>query len=356
MILSILITLVAFFIILSVLVLVHELGHYGTAKLSGVKVEEFGLGYPPKLYGYKYKDTMYSINAIPFGGFTKMLGEEDPMFPGSLASKSHATRFMVLVAGSVMNILLPIVLFSIGFMIPHDTLTEKVRVTDVSIGSPAQVMGIEKDDIILKINNRTVNNRSDLSYETQLNLGNPINIVLQKPDLSQKMVTVTPRWKTPQGEGAIGIMMKGENSVISQESLPFWEAIPKGSIHCWEILTIYRNEIAGWFIRGNVPQLTGPVGIVQLTGEVAKAGFAPLLELAAIISISLGIFNLFPFPGLDGGRIVFVAIEWVRRGKRISPKVEGIIHMIGFALLIGLMLVVSYFDILRFIQGDNILP
>jgi regulator of sigma E protease len=354
--LSIVITLVAFFIMLGVLVLVHELGHYGTAKLSGVTVEEFGLGYPPRIWGFKYKGTMYSINWVPFGGFTKMVGEEDPQFPGSLASKSHATRFLVLVAGSLMNILLPIILFSIGFMIPHDTLVEKVRVMGVADGSPAQIMGIEKDDILLKVNDRTISARSDLAYETQLNLGNPVQIVVQKPDQTQKTIIVTPRWKTPAGQGAIGITMQGEDSKVVSESLPFWVAIPRGFTHCWEILIMYRNEIVGWFVRGTVPQLTGPVGIVQITGEVAKAGITPLLELAAIISISLGIFNLFPFPGLDGGRIIFVALEWVRRGKRISPKIEGMVHMIGFAVLIGLLLVVSYFDIVRLIEGNSVLP
>ena len=351
-----LITIIAFVIILSVLVMAHELGHFATAKLSGVKVEEFGLGFPPKIFGIRRGETIYSLNAIPFGGFTKMLGEEDPTFPGSLASKSHATRFLVLVAGSLMNILLPIVLFSISLMIPHDIRMEKVQVNDIAQGSPAQQVGIESGDIVVKIDERTVKNRSDVGYLIQLKLGSETTIMLQKADGSRKEVTVTPRWNPPTGQGAIGIMISGTDSIIIREALPFWEAIPQGARKCWEVLILFRNEVFGWFVKGTSPQFTGPIGIAQLTGEVAKSGISSLLEFASLISISLGVFNLFPFPGLDGGRIVFVAVEWLRRGKRIPPKKEGLIHLAGFVMLIMLILFITYFDVLRLIQGESILP
>jgi regulator of sigma E protease len=351
-----LLTIVAFLVILSILVLAHELGHLLPAKASGVKVEEFGLGYPPKIFSFKWGDTIYSLNAIPFGGFTRMVGEEDPTFPGSLASKSHAIRLLVLVSGSLMNILLPILLFTISYVIPHDVITEKVLVQDVAAGSPAQLAGIEKGDQILSINSRWVNDRRDISYNVNLYLGSEIKLQLQKPDLSQKTVTVTPRWKPPQGQGATGIMITGIDSTKAQESLPIWEAIPKSFVHSWEILVLFKNEIAGWFIRSTTPQLTGPIGIAQLTGQVVQAGISPLLEFASLISISLGVFNLFPFPGLDGGRIVFVVLEWIRRGRRISPKKEGMVHLAGFIILILLILVVTYYDILRIIQEGSIIP
>jgi regulator of sigma E protease len=114
--------------------------------------------------------------------------------------------------------------------------------------------------------------------------------------------------------------------------------------------------VVGWFIRGTPPQLTGPIGIAELTGEMAKAGLSPLLEFAALISINLAIINLLPFPGLDGGRLIFVALEWIRRGKRISPKREGLVHLIGFVLLILLIMVISYYDIANIIHGENALP
>jgi regulator of sigma E protease len=351
-----LITIAAFVIILSVLVLAHELGHFATAKLSGIKVEEFGMGFPPKLLSFRRGETIYSLNAIPFGGFTKMLGEEDPTFPGSLASKSHATRLMVLSAGSIMNLLLPVLLFSISLMIPHDVRLETVQVKEVAQDSPSQQAGMEAGDTILKINTRPVKNRSDVSYLVQLNLGSKIPVLFQKPDGSQKEIMVSPRWSPPPGQGAIGVMIMGVDTTTRNESYPFWEAIPSGAVKAWEVLILFRNEIIGWFTKGTSPQLTGPIGIAQLTGEVAKSGISSLLEFASLISISLGVFNLFPFPGLDGGRIVFVVVEWVRRGKRISPKKEGLIHLVGFVMLLMLILFITYFDILHIIQGESILP
>ena len=138
--------------------------------------------------------------------------------------------------------------------------------------------------------------------------------------------------------------------------MPFWQAVPNSVIHSWEILVLFRNEVITWFVRSTAPQLAGPIAIAQLTGEVIKAGISPLLEFTALISINLGVFNLLPFPGLDGGRLIFVLLEWVRRGKRISPQKEGLVHMIGFFALLALILVISYFDVSRIIQGGSLLP
>ena len=353
---TIVLTAVSFVGVLLVLVLAHEFGHFITAKLSGVTIQEFGIGFPPRLLSFKRGETIYSLNAIPLGGFTKLLGEEDPTLAGSLASKSIPIRFLVLGAGSLMNILLPIFLFSTAFMIPHDTLLETVQVEEVAPNSPAQSAGIEAGDTVLEINNRPIENRSDVGYIIHLNLGSEVNILLQKADLSQEEVSVKPRWNPPQGEGAIGIVIMGTDSVVVRESCPIWEAVPSGIRHCWEILILFRNEVISWFVRGTAPQLTGPVGIAELTGQVAKAGLSPLLEFAALISINLAIINLFPFPGLDGGRLVFVALEWVRRGKRISPKKEGLVHLIGFIVLILLIVAISYYDITRIVQGESLFP
>ena len=350
-----LLTIVIFIAILVLLILAHELGHFMTAKLSGVKVEEFGIGFPPRLLSFKRGDTVYSLNAVPLGGFTKLLGEEDPTLRGSLASKSIATRVLVLSAGSLMNILLPIVLFSAAFMIPHDMLLEKVQIEEVAPGSPAQSAGIEPGDTILEINGHPIKNRGDIGYLIHLNLGSEVNILLEKTDFSSKEVNVKPRWNPPEGQGAIGIVITGVDSTVIRESYPFWKAIPSSITHCWEILVLFRNEIVTWFL-GATPQLAGPIGIAELTGEVAKAGFSALLEFTALISINLAIINLFPFPGLDGGRLVFVALEWVRRGKRISPQKEGLVHLIGFIVLITVIVVVSYYDIIRIIQGESLLP
>jgi regulator of sigma E protease len=353
---TITITIVSFIGILILLVFAHEFGHFITAKLAKVKVEEFGIGFPPRIFSFKRGETTYSLNAIPLGGFTKMLGEEDPTLPGSLASKSIPIRFLVLSAGSLMNILLPILLLATSFMIPHDMVMEQVQVQEVASGSPAQIAGIEPGDTILAINDHTIRNRGDVGYFIQLYLGSEIDIQLQRGELSQREVSLKPRWNPPEGQGATGISIAGVDSTIIRESYPVWKALPSSITHCWQILVLFRNEVIGWFIRGTPPQLTGPIGIAELTGEMAKAGLSPLLEFAALISINLAIINLLPFPGLDGGRLIFVALEWVRRGKRISPKREGLVHLIGFVLLILFIMVVSYYDIVNIIHGESALP
>jgi regulator of sigma E protease len=350
------ITILVFLAVLILLILTHEIGHFAAAKISKVKVEEFGLGLPPKIWGFKYGDTIYSINAIPFGGFTRLLGEEDPTAPGSLASKSIGARIFVLSAGSVLNILLPIILFTISFMIPHDVTVEKVLIKEVAAGSPAQSAGIEAGDRIVEINGHTVKNRGDLSYQIQLNLGNDTAMVIEKPDAVQKVVSVKPRWVPPQGQGATGVLLTSSDTTTVVESMPFWQALPASVIHSWEILVLFKNEVTTWFVRSTTPLLAGPIAIAQLTGEVIKAGISPLLEFTALISINLGIFNLLPIPGLDGGRLIFVLIEWARRGKRISPQKEGMVHMIGFMAMIVLILVISYFDVARIIRGESLIP
>jgi len=353
---TIALSIVSFIAILVVLVFAHEFGHFITAKLARVKVEEFGIGFPPRIFSFKRGETTYSINAIPLGGFTKMVGEEDPKLPGSLASKSIPIRILVLSAGSLMNILLPIFLFMISFMIPHDMILEKVQVEEVAQASPAQTAGIEPGDTVLSINGHDIRNRSDVGYYVQLYLGSQIKMTLQRDELPPNEVNLTPRWNPPPGQGATGITIAGVDSTTVHESDLIWKAVPSSISHCWDILVLFRNEVVGWFIRGTTPQVTGPIGIAEITGQVAKAGISPLLEFAALISINLAIINIFPFPGLDGGRLIFVFLEWIRRGKRISPKREGLVHLIGFAVLLLLILVVSYYDIAHIIQGQGVLP
>ena len=351
-----LLTIVVFIAVLVLLVLTHEIGHLVAAKLSKVKVEEFGIGFPPKIWGIKVGETIYSINAIPLGGFTRLLGEDEHAGPGSLSSKSIRARIFVLGAGSLLNILLPVVLFTIAFMIPHDVTLEKVLIKEVAAESPAQAAGIAAGDRIMEINGHQIKNRGELSYQIQLNLGNDTTVVVQKPDSSEKTISVKPRWAPPQGQGATGVTLTSADPETIKESMSFWQAVPNSITHSWDILILFRNEVISWFVRNTAPQLAGPIAIAQLTGEVIKAGISPLLEFTALISINLGIFNLLPFPGLDGGRLIFVLLEWVRRGKKISPQKEGLVHMIGFFTLLALILVISYFDVARIIQGESLLP
>lgn len=343
---------VALAAVLIVLILVHEMGHFVTAKMMGVKVQEFGLGYPPRVVALKFKGTEYSLNWLPLGGFVRLLGEEDPKEPGSLAGKSIPTRLLVLGSGSLMNLLLPAVLFSLTFMIPQQVPTGSVTIETVAPGTPAAQAGLKAGDVVLELNGRRIRNTPELIYNIHLNLGKEITLLVQR-DGGRQTIKATPRWAPPADEGPLGIRVPPMTEyTLVKESHPIWEAVPLGMRSLVETFQLFRNEVRSWFVRGTVPQVTGPVGIAQATGEVARAGVSPLLSFAGFISINLGIVNLLPIPALDGGRIFFLFIEAIRRGKRVSPAKERLIHLIGFAVLITLMVVVTYFDVMRLAGGS----
>ena len=345
-----------FLAIFAVLILSHEFGHFGAAKISGVRVDEFGIGFPPRLIKKRRGETLYSLNLVPLGGFVKLLGEEgDPAGPRSFASKSIPVRFWILFAGPLMNLLLPILLFSISFMVPHNTIVEQVVIQEVASGSPAQMAGIAPGDTILEVNGHDISNRGELSYYIQLGLGSEINIMLQRADLSQEEVFLVPRWAPPEGQGAIGVVVAGVDSEVVRQSYRPWQAIKLAVQRCGETFILFWNTIKGWIIGAAAPQVAGPVGIAQITGEVAKAGISPLLAFTAFISLNLAIINLLPLPALDGGRIVFLLVELIRRGKKVSARIEQRVNYVGFMLLIGLICVVTYFDIARIIAGESLL-
>lgn len=346
-------TVISFILVFSGIILAHELGHFITAKLSGVKVEEFGLGYPPRIFGIKRGETIYSINWLFIGGFTKMAGEENPDTERSLASKSRATRALVLSAGAIVNALLPFLLFSVAYMVPHNIDSGQVTVQEVAAASPAKSAGIMPGDIILSVNGKTVDNLVDLSRYIEINLGKETTLVVQTPQSMLETVSVVPRWKPPAGQGAIGISIQLENPVTSKKAEPFFRSIRLGVSETFQTMVLFKNSILSLFVGTSSMQLTGPVGIAQLTGEAAQAGISPLLEFAGFLSLSVAIMNLLPLPALDGGRLAFVFLEWVRHGKRVSPQTEGKVHLIGFMLLIGLAVVVTYQDIVRIVSGGS---
>lgn len=352
---SIFISILIFLSILIAAIVVHELGHFITAKRSKVKVEELGLGFPPRVLSFKRGETVYSLNLIPLGGFCRMAGEEDPDVPGSLAGKSVKTRLLVLSAGSLFMLLFPLLLLPIAYMIPMARPVEDggIQVESVAERSPAEQAGIKTGDIILSIDGQTVKTAEYIQQVIDDKRGEEVTLLLTRDD-EEFEVALIPRTKeeTPEGEGAIGI---GMGPVMETRAYPPWEAIPKGLGEYGQLLVAAKDALAS-LIAGEVPlkdAVAGPIGIAQMTGEVAAMGAAPLFRLAALISVSLAIVNLLPIPGLDGGRIVFVAIEGVRRGKRISAKKEGMIHLIGFALLLMLIVLVSYNDVMRLMSGEG---
>ncbi|MBI2979953.1 MAG: site-2 protease family protein [Chloroflexi bacterium] len=344
------ITIIIGLAVLSALIITHELGHFITAKASGVRVEEFGIGFPPRLLSFKRGETRYSLNAIPFGGFNKLAGEEDPNVPRSLAGKSRGTRLLVLSAGSLMNLLLALILFSVSYLFPRPAASGQVVVVQVTPGSPAAIAGIATGDIILSVNGQPVVSSYELQQHIMNNLGKETTLLIQHPDSAKTSIQLIPRLEPPEGQGAVGIAMS------TVKRYPLWQIIPLGAIEMVETVIMWVGGLVGIFTGEAAGSLLGPVGIVQLTGEVAETGIVSLLSVSAMISLILGIMNLLPLPAIDGGRITFLFLEWVRRGKRISPRAEGLVHLIGLVLFLLLFLAITYQDIMRLIRGETLIP
>ena len=388
------------FPILGALVLFHELGHFATAKLFGIKVLEFGFGFPPKLFGIPFRGTIYSVNLIPLGGFVRMLGEEDPTDPQSFARQAVGKRMIVLAAGSAMNMLLPVIIFTILFALPHETLLGgSVIVTSVAPSSPAQEAGLRAGDVILAVDGEAVTSPSELISLAKNGGGEPIVLSLRKASsvtglasspefMTSQTVRVVPRTDPPRlkvvdqvtnpqtqvsvanasrydsnlgvgdtmTQGAIGVMIGLTNAKFGMTTEPVWTAVISAVKTIWSVLSFTWSGIADGISTGTNPGIAGPVGIAQATGEIVEErGFSQVYQMAAILSISLGVLNMLPIPALDGGRFMFVVIEWVRRGKRVSPKKEGLVHLVGFAVLIGLILVITFFDITKVASGESFL-
>lgn len=347
-------TVLIFVVMLVALVVAHELGHFFTAKLFGVYVEEFGVGFPPKLWGKRLGETEYTINALPIGGFVRLRGEEDPTDPRSLAATPRWQRFIILVSGAVVNLLLPIFLFAIAFMWPHEESIGRAVVAGVIPGSPAAEAGLQQGDVIYSIGGRDAKNVAEAGRYIRLNLGNDTEMVVKRGEVFET-VSVTPRWSPPAGEGPTGITISSQYPFTESVSLPPWEAIPQGARATLDSLILARNEVISWFRGSSGPQFAGPVAIAQTTGEVREEGGAPpLFELAALLSINLGVLNLLPLPMLDGGRVLFLLIEVARGGKRIAPEKEALVHMVGFALFMALAVVVTFADISRIVSGESV--
>ena len=241
-------------------------------------------------------------------------------------------------------------------MVPHDVVTGQVLVEQVAPASPADRAGIQDEDILLSISGKPVRNIAEVHQRIQFSLGKETAIVVRHSGGTTREVTLIPRLHPPEDQGAIGVRISLHNPTVVTERLPLWQAVPMGVGQFAETFVLFAYGIVGT-VTGALPgEVIGPVGIVQITGEIAKSGMAPLLQFAALISLIVGVINLFPIPALDGGRIVFVLLEWIRRGKRVSPKTEGRIHLAGFIVLISLILLVTYRDILRIVTGDSLVP
>lgn len=356
----ILLAILVFIVILGILVFVHELGHFIMAKRAGMKVEEFGFGFPPRLFGIRKGETLYSINLIPLGGFVKILGEDgtDSINPESFGNKSFWQRFGVLIAGVTMNAILAWVLISIGMglglptvLSEGDVLPSAAHLRNVSVGilevadnTPAAEAGLKPGDTIFAINNQPVNSIEQAQSVTKQDAGQATVYTIKRGSSTFEK-TITPRANPPAGEGALGIALGSVGFV----SYPWYQAPIKGFVAVVNLVVLTVTTFAsviGQFIRTHhaAVGLSGPVGIAVLTKDVTALGFIYLLQFTAILSINLAIINAVPFPALDGGRVLFLIIEKIR-GKKMNIHAETWANTIGFMLLLLLMVAVTIGDV-----------
>lgn len=362
---------IIFIVILLVLVVSHEFGHFFVAKKSGIRVDEFSFGFPPKLFGKKIGETTYNFNALPLGGYVKIFGEnpdEDSMNgPDSTRSFVNKPKYIqaaVLIAGVAMNLLVAWLLLSVGFIsglptsinnIPKGAIVENQALTITSVlkDSPAEKGGILTGDKILSLETATDSTKllsSEFGVESvqsfiKKSKEQEIRISLVRGK-EEKVLIVTPQINE-NGNAMIGISMDTIGILKLPVHLAIWEGLKlTKDVTVATVVGFYdliKNAILG---KADMSTLTGPIGIVGVVGDAAEFGFIYLLSFTALISINLAVINLVPFPALDGGRLLFLLIEKIK-GSRIKPQVANIMNVIGFGLLMLLMVIISYHDILK---------
>lgn len=344
---------VVFILILGVLIIVHELGHFFAAKFFKVKVEEFGFGLPPRVFGKKYGETLYSLNAIPAGGFVKLAGEdaeEKSKDPRSFISKSPLIRSLIIVAGVVMNFLLALIAFTVLYMIGGPVDSGEVVIMNVAEDSPAQAAGLKSGDIVIELNGRKLAGVVDLNKTIKEGAGKEISLKVQRENQDRE-VKLTPRVFPPEGQGPTGISI---SNYIETKSYPIWEAPIVGTTQAIRITGVmldgFKNMLVNLVIKREVPkEVGGVVRIGYITHVAAQEGISPLIQWLGLLSLNLAIINALPIPALDGGRLFFTLIEAILR-KRVPLKFEKWVHMVGFALLLFLLVVITYSDVVYLVN------
>ena len=354
---------VTFILVLSVLVLTHEFGHYIAARRNGVWVEEFGIGYPPRIWGKKVGETLYSINLLPLGGFVRLHGEqteEGVTEPDrAFINKSKKIRFIILASGVLMNFILSIVCFSIFYSfsgVPRKT--DKVIVSGVVKDAPADKSGIISGDIILSVEGIKVNGLDEFSSLIKERKGKEIVLqVLPIGESQIKAINITPRADTPEDEGPLGILITDTEIYFP----PVWQRPFLGVFNGFEDAIYWGKQVIiglytmiSGLVKGQVPKdIAGPVGIYAITSEVAKIGILPLINFVGIFSVNLAVINFLPIPALDGGRFLFIIIEKIF-GRKVMPKVEAAIHGAGMIVLLSLFAVLTFIEVKRLIIAGSL--
>ena len=355
--------LIIFVVALSVLVLVHEWGHFVAARKTGVKVEEFGLGLPPRIVGKKIGQTVYSLNWLPIGGFCKLLGEDASASSGKVIGKNKTESFeykkpwqklLIVLGGVLMNLVLAVVIFSVVYTILGVPVeTNRVSVVGVSKDSPAEKIGLKEKDIILGVNEKEIKKSEELIEEVAKFKGKEVALnIIKNGETKITLTQIEVRENPPEGEGSMGV------AISNTELVKFpWYRIDKGIVAGFKEAYYWGEVIFGGVFKmikglltGQVPKdVSGPIGMYEATSAIKKnQGILAVIHFFGIVSVNLAVINVLPFPALDGGRIIFVIYEMITK-KRANQKLETTVNNLGMLILLGLILLITVGDIGRLI-------
>lgn len=368
------VSIIIFVVILSVLVMLHELGHFLMAKHAGIGVEEFGFGLPPRIWGKKIGETIYSVNWLPFGGFVRLVGE-DPTDAKKHAKNSYfnkpiGQRMSVVVAGVVANLVLAvlifyIVIFALGSKVSLPLIVEhkfkfvnegrQVLIVDVSPDSAAAKAGIKVGESLLSVNGKLISTTLELQQLIRASENKELNLSVENPiNNSKREVRVTPTYSEVLKAPALGVGL-GELAVLNYQT--FSQKMLSGFIHSYNTVD-YSLKVFGQLIGFAVRErditpvsegVSGPVGIAQITTQAVSLGPLSVAQLVGLLSLNLALINILPIPALDGGRFFFIVIEAITR-RRVHPAFEKWAHTIGFAVLLALIVLITFNDILKLLR------
>jgi len=360
-------SIITFLVVFTVIILVHELGHFLTARKAGIRVEEFGFGYPPRALAKKIGKTTLSLNWLPFGGFVKLLGEDlkegysrkNKNYKEAFWYKSRKQRAIVIISGVTANFLLAIVCFSIVYsLLGIPTETERVNVVGILSQSPAETVGLKENDVVLEVDGQKLDSLNHFIALVDEKKGEEIGLLIGRGN-ENLTFAIEPRETPPEGEGPLGVIV----SNVEIKKYPLWQMPFRGTVEGFKAAITLVGLVASGlgrilsnlFIRGQVPTgVAGPVGIMHMTGIVAHSGIMAVLQFVGLISVNLAIINILPFPALDGGRLLFIVYEAITK-RRPKPSFEAWTNAAGMAFLIIFLLLVTINDIKRIFMSTDLL-
>ena len=333
-------------LLLSVLVMIHELGHYTAGRLLGFTILEYAIGMGPKLLGFKKNGIEYNLRLLPLGGMCRFYGEDDGVADERCFNAQKAwKRFIVILSGPLMNFVLAFVLAMIlllGWGVTDET---KVMVQSVTQNGPADAAGIEIGDQFLRVDGQPVDSFEALTDAVAAADPDRMEVVVLRDGEEQTLI-FSDLYNAERDTNFMDVVI-----TYGVKRVGVFTAMQDSAAYCREMAGLVFKSLGMLFTReASLQDMAGPVGIVQLLGEAAESGWYTVLNLCILLSVNLGVFNLFPIPGLDGGRILFILIEWIRR-KPVPPEKEGLVHLIGLGLLLILVVVITFNDVLRLIRG-----